>query len=494
MAQTIPVSQVVTINPAVVGTGGNPLALNGVILTQSATTPVGPLLSFPSADDVTTYFGSGSTESRLASRYFLGFDNSTKKPGNVFFAAYATTDRAAWLRGIPLAGLTLPELKTITGTLSVTVDGVAHTDASVDLSAATSFTNAAALLTTGLALTGSAAVTWDAAQSRFVVTSGTTGATSTMTVATGTAAAPLGLSAGILSQGAVADTPATAMDRVKNASANWATFMTVFEPDLAMKTAFVDWVNAQNQRYLYAVWDTDLGALVTDNDTTFGKKMQAAKPDGVLPLYNTPDLAAFVCGMIASIDWNATNGRITLAFKTQSGLPTTVNTLADASALLSNGYSYFGAYAAQGEGNEFNFLYDGAVPGKWLWADPYINQIFMNSQLQLAIISGLTAVNSTPYNEMGYTFIRAWCNDPIQQALNNGTIRVGVPLSSAQKAQINSAAGLDITRELEDNGYYLQILPATAQTRGNRQSPPINFWYMDGGAIQQITLASIAVL
>jgi len=30
--------------------------------------------------------------------------------------------------------------------------------------------------------------------------------------------------------------------------------------------------------------------------------------------------------------------------------------------------------------------------------------------------------------------------------------------------------------------------------RGQRKSPPVKLWYMDGGSIQQITLASIAVL
>ena len=102
--------------------------------------------------------------------------------------------------------MTLAQLKAVTGSLSVTIDGTAKTYATVNLAAATSFTNAAALLTTGLGLAGSAAVTWDATGSRFVVTSGTTGATSTITQATGTASAALGLSAGILSQGSVADT------------------------------------------------------------------------------------------------------------------------------------------------------------------------------------------------------------------------------------------------------------------------------------------------
>ena len=81
----------------------------------------------------------------------------------------------------------------------------------------------------------------------------------------------------------------------------------------------------------------------------------------------------------------------------------------------------------------------------------------------------------------------------INEALNNGSIRIGVTLSDNQKAQIISALGFDISTELQTQGYYLYIGEATAQTRGQRQSPPISLYYMDGGSIQQITVASIVV-
>ena len=84
--------------------------------------------------------------------------------------------------------------------------------------------------------------------------------------------------------------------------------------------------------------------------------------------------------------------------------------------------------------------------------------------------------------------------DPINQALNNGSIRAGINLSENQKAQILSMIGFDISQELYNNGYYLYIGDATAQTRSQRQSPPIYFFYCDGGSIQHILIPSIAVL
>lgn len=494
MTQTIPVSQIVTVNPGVVGAGGNPLSLNAIMLTTNAMVPTSSLLSFSAASDVADYFGSTATEASLADNYFLGFDNSTKKPGTLFFAGYADVARAAFLRGQSLAGTTLTQLQAVNGTLSITIDGVVESG-TVNLAAATSFTNAATLIETALTLSGIAAVTWDASFSMFVVTTVSTGDASTITFGSGTAAASLGLSAGVVSQGADADDPTTAMDRIKDQEQNWATFMTVFEPNLAKKELFAQWCNAENKRYAYVAWDSDPGYSTPSNAAVFGTIVDTLNYDGTIVLYNTVELAAFFCGYVGSIDWDAVNGRATPAFKSQSGLATTVNTRPLADAVLSNNASYYGLYQAPGPGNIYSIMYDGRMNGSpFRWADTYVNQIRLNAQLQLAIFVGLTQVNAAPYNSQGETLIRAWCADPIAEALNNGSIRIGVPLSQLQKATIASQAGLDISTQLETQGYYLQILPATAQVRAARQSPPVKLWYMDGGAIQQITLASIAVL
>ena len=90
MAQTIPISQVVTINPGVVGTGGNPLALNGVFVTTASDVPFGQLQQFYSSDAVSEYFGNSSPLAALADNYFLSFDNSTKKPQAIIFTPYAS--------------------------------------------------------------------------------------------------------------------------------------------------------------------------------------------------------------------------------------------------------------------------------------------------------------------------------------------------------------------------------------------------------------------
>lgn len=490
---TIPASDIVVVNPGVVGSGGNPLALNGVILSKSAYLPTNAVQTFASADAVSAFFGPASTEYALAQVYFLGFDNSTIKPGTLIFAPFVDTARAAWLQSGSLAGMTLAQLQALSGILTVTMNGTVKTSTSINLATATSFSDAATKIAAGF--TGGPTVTWDAIKSVFILTSTTTGGASTMTEATGTLSAGLKLTSAtgmLLSQGDDVDTPATCMDMVKSKTQNWVDFMTIWEPVTADKTAFAVWTNAQNQRFMYVCWDTDAQAIVNGSTTCFGAVAKSLQYDGVVPVYNTKELAAFVLGSVASIDFSRTNGRITAAFKSQPGFTATVTDQQIAANLLENGYSFYGAYATAND--QFNFLYNGQMSGKWSWVDTFVDQVYLNAQFQLALLSLLTSVKSIPYNESGYSLIRAAMIDPISQALNFGSIRTGITMSAQQKAVVNQAAGMDVSTIIEQQGYFLQILDPGAQVRGNRGTPVINFWYTDGGAVQKITVASIDIM
>jgi hypothetical protein len=64
--------------------------------------------------------------------------------------------------------------------------------------------------------------------------------------------------------------------------------------------------------------------------------------------------------------------------------------------LLANGYNFYGAYASAN--NLFQFLQNGQISGTWLWIDPYVNQIKLNSDLQVAFMLTLLAqAKALPY-------------------------------------------------------------------------------------------------
>lgn len=491
---SIPASAIVSVNPGVISAGGSSLVLNGVILTNDTAVPIGTVQPFSNLDAVKAFFGGTSAEADLAAIYFAGRDNATVLPASLLFAQYADADVAGYLRGGSLSSMTLTQLQALSGTLTLSVDGAAAvTSSNINLSAATSFSDAATLI--AAAFTGlGATVSYDSQRSAFKFTSNTTGATSSVSFATGTLAAGLLLTqatGAVQSVGAAASTPSGAMDAVKAVTLNWAAFMTTFEPVTADKMLFSEWANTQNKRFAYVGWDTDVTATQANNTTSWGAQVKALSYDGSVPVYNTKEAAAFVLGMIASIDFTRTNGRITFAFKSLSGLAATVTDQTIGDNLIANGYNFYGSYATAND--QFTFFYPGSTPGQYSFLDEFVNQVWLNSQLQLALMTLLTGVTSIPYNAQGYALIDAACTDPIIAAVNFGAIRPGVPLSALQASEVNNAAGANISNVLSTRGWYLQILPATAQVRGLRGSPPITLWYMDGGSVQKITLASIVV-
>jgi len=491
---SIPASNIVQVNPGVISAGGSSLALNGVILTTDTSIPIGTVQSFPSAAAVGSWFGLNSTEKAMADVYFAGRNNATILPSKLFFAQYNSSAVSGYIRSGSMASVSLATLKTYTGTLTITFGGSALTSSSINLSSATSFSNAATIIQA--AFTSPAfSVTYDSQRQAFLFTSTATGTSATITYATGTIAASLLLTqatGATLSQGAATQTPAGMMAAVVSQTLNWGLFTTTFEPNVTDKLAFAAWTSAQNKRYGYVAWDTSATAYSNPDTSSFSYQVDQAGYNGVVPVYNTNLIAAFVLGSAASIDFNRTNGRITFAFKYLDGLTASVTDETTANALEANGYNFIGQYATANQG--FTFFYPGQVSGAYNFLDSFVNEIYLNSQLQLALMTLLTSVNSIPYNAQGNTLINAACMDPINQAVNFGSIQSGVALSASQAAQVNNQAGIAIDTVLSQRGWYLQIGTATAQVRGQRGSPPMTLWYMDGGSVQRIVLASIVVL
>lgn len=500
MPPTIPMSQLISVQPGVLSAGGNPLSLNGVFLTASTAVPIGTVMPFATLANVGSFFGLGSTEYERAGIYFEGFTQADSIPGSILFAQYNTAAVAGYLRGASLAGVALTALQALSGTMTLSLNGVSTVTASINLASASSFSNAAALIQTGLqggTPTNTATVTYDSQRAAFLVTSSTTGASSTVSVAaTSSLATGLGLTAAagaVTSVGAAIAVPAALMASIQAVTQNWFTFTTIVEPADNVKQQFAAWSTTQNDTTLYVASDSNAQAYTANASSSFGAIVVAANYDGVLVNADSTggDLSAFVMGMIASLDFTEEDGRATLAFKTQAGLATQVTSASAAANAWANGYNVYGQWATPNEA--FAWYQTGLIAGQWLWADAYVNQRLLNSAFQLALAVLENNVKSLPYNNAGYNLIRAACQDPINQALNYGAIQPGVSLSAAQAAEVNQAAGVKIDGVLSTVGYYLQVKDPGAIVRGQRGSPACTFWYTDGGSIQKINLASIDV-
>ena len=496
----IPASMLVTVTPRLINAGGTDLVMNGLLLTTNPLIPLSNMaLIFTSADDVGTYFGMTSDEYEFASHYFLGYDNSFKKPRSLVVAPRVLTSAPGWLRGGENAA-TLAQLQAVTnGSMTITIDGTTQTLTDVDLSSVTSFSDAAAALTTALGT--AATVTYSSFTGAFQINSNTVGASSSVSYATGGESGTdlsvllnLTEAAGaILSPGVEAMSVAENMSAIRTVTDNWVTFTTVYQATNDETLALAAWATAQGIDYLYVPWDDGAGLLDITTSTSIADQLTAASAAATAGVYDSnPDTAAFVAGAIASIDWNRNQGTITLAHKHQSGLAARVTDAATATALESKTWNFYGNYATRND--QFLRFFPGCMFGDYKFIDPYINAIWLKNALQVSIMSGLGNVGRVPYNDAGYTIIRAWVQDPVNRARLNGIIDVGLSLSESQKAQVINEVGFDISKELYTNGYYIQIDDPGASVRVNRESPTISLYYTYGGSVHRIDLASTAIL
>jgi len=348
----------------------------------------------------------------------------------------------------------------------------------------------------------SPAVQFDSVSGAFVILSGTTGASSTITFGSGAMATDLMLTqvlGAVLSQGADTATPAAFMNAIVQNVRNWASFFTTFNPDnsgIANRLAFAQWVSGQSDRFVYVVTDSDASPTVTVPATASLGGQVAALGYGSVSVNWQPsetNLAAFVSGAIASINFDQPGGRIAFAGRQQAGLTPGVTVQSVADNLTANGYSFYGAYATANA----NFIryQNGFVSGAFEWLDNLVNAIWLANQFQLDLMTLLQNAFAIPYNQVGNAQIEAALSDTIQQGLSFGAYRSGIPVAGTQAAAVNAAAGgLNIAATLSVQGWYLFIGTASATVRQQRGSPPMTFFYTDGEAVQKLALSTLDLL
>lgn len=504
---SIPASHIVQVNPRLLTPGGTDLEFNGLLLSASDSIPSGSLvLPFGDAASVGDYFGLESAEYNLAVIYFAGYDNSFAKPRALYIARRVAEDAAAFLRGgafgMP-AAQTLASLKSVSeGELTLSIGAHEDTLTGLDFSGANALSDVAGTLQTAIRARTEGGADWTTASveysslfDAFIITSGTSGAESGITHASGAAAGPLKLtldSGAVTSQGMDAMTQIENMEAVLEVTQNWVCFTTVDRPTREDALAYAEWSAGKGVNYLYVYWDNDPKLLQPNNTQTIAAALKEQNAGAVAGVWDSAEYAAMILGTAASIDWERRNGVITFAFKKQSGLAANVANGTDAVNLDAQGMNFMGDYATRND--QFIFLYPGRMFGDWAWIDPYLNAVWLNNALQTAIMAGFAQCPRVPYTDAGYTLVKAWCQDPINRALRSGIIDPGVTLSESQKAQLFREAGRDISGELFTDGYVLQVRDPAPAVRQKRDTPECSLWYTYGGSIHKLTLAGTAVV
>lgn len=487
----IPASQIVSVPPRVISAGGTDLEITGLILTENPLCLYPGTMAFTSKAAVGDYFGLDSKEYLAAVKYFLGYDNSFRKPRRLHFARLVKAAIPGSLIGGQAEGL--EALKAITE-VKIKIDGAEVTASELSLGGKNTQSEIAEALTEKIGTSASGAtVTYNGVLNCFIVTSGTTGAASSVEYVKSDGADKLGLDAGNASAGSDALTPEQNMDSIIDKETNWVSFTTLAEAEDEQALGFAKWANDQNVEYLYCGWTTKPEDAQISNKGNLPNKLAETKPEGVILTFGDLDHAVLVMAIAASIDWDRTNGLVTFAFKSQSGLAASVTDETSASNLLEMNANFYGRYATRND--DFIFYYQGKMAGgQFGFVDAFLGNLWLRNALQVAIMEGLNQTGRTPYTEEGYTLIRAWCSDPINRGLVNGAIEPGVELSEAQKAELFTEIGEDVSSKIFTDGFYLLVADPGAIARAGRETPLCGLWYTYGGSVHKVNLPVTAVL
>jgi hypothetical protein len=134
-----------TTDPA--GTYGSPYALDRLFLmADNLEEPTDAVLSFHSLTAVENYFGVTSSEASLATQFFAGYNGT---PATMLFSRYSLGGQRPHLFGGDVSNLTLNQLQSISGSLSITFQGWTYS-ASINLSGVASFSDAASAIQSAL--------------------------------------------------------------------------------------------------------------------------------------------------------------------------------------------------------------------------------------------------------------------------------------------------------------------------------------------------------
>ena len=494
---TIPLSEDFNITPGVVSPAGEAVDANGLVLTDNELIPVGKVQSFYSEPEVSALTGSTSKEFLAAQQYFNGYENSSVMPGELLMYRLVTAAVAGYLLSGVLKGVTLSSLKAIpAGTITLFVDGASTTSASIDLSTATSFSDIASKLETGIGAS-KVEVEWNSIANRFIIRSATTGSDSEVSFAiAGAIASGLKLTqdaAAIVSPGSDVVSMTDMMDNIINTNQNWIPFESLVTLTEDQNTELCAWTNAQNKRYVYVYHDTSDEPTIANNPDCFYQKVVVANGyEGIFPVYGSYLYGVMPLAYSASINFARTNGRVSFKFRGFTGLAPNVTDKATARALKSNGYNFYGSYGLNKTLKQY--ASDGAISGKFVWLDSFIDQVWINANLVAAYANLFTNNQSYPFNVNGYGAVQAATIDVAEQALTFGAIQRGVVLDNAQIRIVNNTVGKDISAVLYSQGWFLYIPTQSGAARLERDLKGVIFYWVDGQLIQSISMSSTAIL
>lgn len=368
------------------------------------------------------------------------------------------------------------------GGFDITIDGALKQVTAINVSASGTLTAVAAVIQTRLQVVAAGAtVVYDG--TRFIIRSGTTGASSTITyaVAPTGAGSPVDISSmlaarstqfGIVTAGAIAEPIGTALANIYNINQTWYGVLFTKEiTEAELKTAAA-WVEANGRVLGYTTSASNcLATGDTSNIGYFFKNLLYTRTFGVWDA-DDPYLAASVFGRAFTVNFNQQNSTITLKFKTMPGNSVSVITESQRLALVSynlNYYTQFGSSAMLAEG----------VMASGIFIDERHGLDWMQNAIETNVFGYLyTRTTKIPQTDAGVATLVQQVEKALAEAVNNGLLAPGI-WNGGDLGEMKTGMYLQ-------TGYYVYAQPVAQQNQTDREArkaPPIQAICKGAGAI-----------
>lgn len=331
MAQTLPVSRLISIAVSLTAAGAKAQNLSTLLILGSS--PVIDVVeryrNYATLDAVAADFGTTAPE-YLAAQLWFG---QSPAPTSLLIGRWAQAATSGLLRGASLSAAQqmLSNFTAVTtGAFKYARNGGAQTDVTgLNFSAATSLAQVASIITT--ALSGNATMVWNSVFGRFELTSSTTGAPSAISFlsapSTGTdISALLGMTAAssgaYVANGIVAETAlvaATLFD--SNYGQSWYALQIIGAVN-SDHLAVASYIEGANNKHIYGVTSQEAGVLSSVSTTDIAYQLAQLKYKRSIVIYSStsPYAIASVLARLLIVDYTGTNTAITLMYKQLPGI------------------------------------------------------------------------------------------------------------------------------------------------------------------------------
>ena len=366
------------------------------------------------ADD----FGTDAPEYAAAQAFFA----QSPKPTMLYIGRWAKTAVAGLAKGriLSTAEQDIAKFKAVSsGAFDITIDGSKVSVSAVNLSTQSNLNGVATAITAGLNSKGTCV--WDGL--RFVVKSATTGAKSSVTVATSTELSQaLGLDTGVTTVGGADQEKLVDCLAVMLDYTNWygAIVAADYTTDDAQAAAGI--VEAASPSRIVGFTSTDTMETDSMQTSSLGATLSELGYNRTMVMYSSTNkqAVASVMGRMSTVNFEGSNTCITLKFKQAPGVAPEYLRASQATALKNHRVNVFAAYQ-----NDTSILQEGVMSGGW-FIDEVHGLDWLQNRVETDVWNLLYGLKKVGQDETGADNLVATVTKGLEQGVRNGLIAPGL--------------------------------------------------------------------